>query len=444
MKRNGISYRVTVLFCSNAVLSVMGFAYRIALSRFAGAYALGLNSLVMQIYGVIVSVCISGMNTAVSALAARLEDDMTHALLKTALLLSLMLWALAALPLALFGRTLEAAFFREEGIFKTLLLMLICIFMTGIENILRSVHLGKGRASPCAASELLEQGIRFALVIALLRHIKSSDPDKVFLIMLGMTASEIVSVSFLSTSYIINFGRFKSKKKAGLLFRETASIAFPASLTAVSSSAFASFGSLMLPDLLAKYGLAREEALSVMGILNTVCIPVTMLPMAFAGAVSAVIMPEISGMAERGVSPEKLIRRAFISVGVSGAVSSFLIFMFSDSITRVVFGLTADRTVFMLLSVKAVVIFIQVVSTSALNGMMRQKKVFLFAAASEAYQLVLIILLTPVLGVRGCCLGMAAGEIMRLLLNTAEIRSILKSGGFCGGDMLKSNRTNVS
>ena len=446
MKRNSVSYRVAVLFCSNSVLQLMGFAYRMALSKYAGTYALGLNSLVMQIYGVIVSVCISGTNVAVSALAARTEDDSSGTLIGSAAIILCALWAAAVIPAVSFGRTIENVVFRESGMLKTLLLMPFCILMTGFENILKSFHIGKGRAAVCGVSETLEQGVRFALVIALIKHLRANDsPDKVFLIMLGMTASEFVSVGFLSVSYYIGFSRVKTRPKAKvpLMLRDIAVIAFPASLTAVSSTAFASAGSLILPTLLAGAGLTREEAISSVGTLNTVFVPLTMLPMAFAGAASAVIMPEISFMTERGSSPDKLIRRAFVLVGAVGFAASAVIFILSDRISARLFGVRSDRIVFLLLSIKAFVLFVQAVSTASLNGLLLQKKVLLFAVVGESYQLALILLLTPVLGIKGYCVGMAAGELLRLILNAAQIREALNNCGFYGRDMLKSNSKNT-
>lgn len=439
MKRNGISYRVMMLFCSNAILQIMGFIYRMALSRLAGAYVLGVNSLVMQIYGLMVSVCISGLSVAVTAISARLEEDEIGSLLITALISYAALWTLAALPAALLGRVIERSVIKEPGIFKTLLIMLFCIFMTGVENVLKSIHLGRGRTASCAASEMIEQGVRFALVILLLRNAFENDSsDKVFLIMLGMTLSEFVSVSFLSVSYYKLFRTNRKSKKLRFLFRETARIAFPAALTAVSSNAFASFGSLLLPGLLTGYGLIREDAINGIGVLNTVCVPVTMLPMALAGAYAAVIMPEISKMTDRGVYPRKLIRTSFLTVFAFGAFFSILIFLFSDRITTTLFAKTADRTVFAILSLKANVIFAQVLSVAVLNGLMLQKRILLFTILGEAYQLVLVLLLTPALGLNGYCAAMAAGEFIRLALNAAEIRNRSKTYGFCARNMIKS------
>ena len=73
-RRIGINARrVITLTLSNIALQALGFVYRMMLTDCAGTTALGLQSLVMQIYSIAVSVCISGLNVAVITVAARLN-----------------------------------------------------------------------------------------------------------------------------------------------------------------------------------------------------------------------------------------------------------------------------------------------------------------------------------------------------------------------------------
>ena len=65
--------RVITLTLSNIALQALGFVYRMMLADCAGTTALGLQSLVMQIYSIAVSICISGLNVAVITVAARLN-----------------------------------------------------------------------------------------------------------------------------------------------------------------------------------------------------------------------------------------------------------------------------------------------------------------------------------------------------------------------------------
>ena len=417
-----------MLFCSNALLQLMGFFYRVALSRLADASALGLNSLVMQIYGIVVSICISGVNVAVSATAARTDRGEIAGLFRSALVIYTVLFSAAAAPILLFSKQIAERALGCAGTEGTLMLMLLCIFLTGIENVLKSLHIGTKHVKQCALSELIEQAVRFALVILMLIKLEHADDAKtVFLIMLGMTASEFVSVGFLTISFRRVFGRIDPVGKAPLI-RPLAATAFPALLTAASSTVFASVGSLLLPAALIRFGMTREAALSGIGEINTAIVPLTMLPMAFIGALSAVVMPEVSSLTAAGKSPVRLIRGSLRCAAAIGAASAAIMLLFGGRIASFFFGFRPEAQLLAMLELKALVIYLQVTSVAVLNGLMRQRTVLLFAACSEAYQLALILLLTPVFGFIGYAFSLLTGELLRLLLGLGAIKDICKNG----------------
>lgn len=412
-----------MLFCSNAILQIMGFAYRIALSRTAMDSALGLNSLVMQVYQMIVSVCISGLNIAVAGFAAKLDSPSMARLFKSSFIIFTFLWLLMAVPLMIAGEGFCKTALGNGRVYPTVCIMLVCIFMTGVENILKSIHIGTKNVRQCAVSELCEQAARFLLVINLLKGLTDkSDENTVFYIMLGMVFSEFVSVGFLLTSFGRKFGLKDKGSKKGLYIREITDVGFPATLTAVASTFFASIGSLILPNALMRYGLTYNGALAQIGEMNTVCVPITMLPMAFVGALSAVLMPEIRGIVERNGSPWRLIRRAFSFVTVAGAVASLLLFVFYRSISQGMFGRSPDHALMGILIIKGMVIYLQVTSIAVLNGLLKQRTVLVFAVLGELYQLILIMLTVPVLGINGYAASMVVGEALRLACNMLSVK----------------------
>ena len=72
-KRNDFITAAGVLACGNVLLQVLGFVYRVVLSRFAGAEGLGVYRLVNSVYLVLNAGCLSGVTTACSRLSAACE-----------------------------------------------------------------------------------------------------------------------------------------------------------------------------------------------------------------------------------------------------------------------------------------------------------------------------------------------------------------------------------
>ena len=73
MKQVGESARRSALFLTgvSAVSQLLGFGYRVLLSRMIGAEVMGLYQLVMPVYSVLMSVTATGLTAAVSNLSAR-------------------------------------------------------------------------------------------------------------------------------------------------------------------------------------------------------------------------------------------------------------------------------------------------------------------------------------------------------------------------------------
>jgi len=429
MRLTGFKKKVALLACSNLLLQLMGFVYRMALTRYAGTRALGLNSLIMQIYSIVVSVCISGLSVAGTNLAARVQGSpkALKALLNKCILLYCGLWLFAALPMFLLRKDIAGAALGENGAADTLAIMLVCIFMTGVENVLKAIHMGSGMVGRCAASEICEQGVRFALVILMLIKLPhEGDAQTVFYIMLGMTCSEIVSVGFLSFSFLQSI-RALSKRYGSYESRITHAhssdilrIALPASATAMASTLFASAASLLLPSRLALYGLSRGDALSLIGVMSSVATPITFLPMAVVTALSAVLMPEVArleggGVEEQNGAASRLAQKSLRFAAVFGFCASAVIAALAPYLSRGLFGVETESILFIALGIKAAVIYPQIVATAVLNGVKKQGSVLLFAVCGELYQLLMMLLLTPVWGLYGYIAAGITGEALRLL-----------------------------
>ncbi len=425
--KNSLAYKTAVLTCSNLILQAMGFVYRMALTAYAGAEALGLNALVMQVYQVAVSVCMSGLCVAVTSVAAEADSPAAiRSLLKRSAVIFIVLWTAMAAPIFLLRRNIAAGALGDESAHSTLALMLVCILMTGFENILKSIHMGAGRVRQCAASELFEQGIRFILVILLLKNVQRDVVSQtVFLIMLGMVFSEFFSVSFLLSSFCLCFIRGKMGGRRDVRYSSILRIALPSTITALSGTVFASAGSLLLPSRLMLAGLTRTDALSIIGILSTVAVPITLLPMAAVSALSSVSMPAITKCHFSGDSARtvRIAHRMTEITGMGAVTATAAVIPFAPLISQTLFGMTTEPVVFLLLGVKAMVVYYQVASVAILNGIMRQRTVLTFAAAGEAFQLVLIVLLSsvPALNIYGYLIAMITGELLRLVCNLAAI-----------------------
>ncbi len=422
-----------ILTISNLGLQVIGFVYRMMLTRLAGTEAMGLNSLVMQIYSLAVSVCISGMNVAVVTLVGRLSSANSgsiNRLVKAAFRMYIVLFLFISVPVAIFRGGIAVRLIGDGGAANAILLVLICIFLTGIENLLKSVHIGTGRAGTTAASELIEQGARLILVFLLLKNFGAgSDTSSVILILLGMVFSEFFSIGTLLWSYSRKYS-LDSKKDMSIdehiLIRSYLAILIPATLTGIASTAFESISTLLLPSRLILAGYSRDAALSAIGLINGVAMPLVTMPMCFVLASNNIRLPEIAAAASAHDEQrlKLLIRKSLYAAAIAAFLVSLPLLPLLTKLSNIFFGIAPTQKVINLLSLKTAIIYFQITAVMILNALMKQGDVLAFALIGEFAQLLLIYVLSanPFLHIYGYIMAMIMGEGLRLVLNLFSIR----------------------
>ena len=167
----------------SAVSQVLGFFYRVVLSRLVGAEVMGLYQLIMPVCSVIMSLTAVGLTSAVSNLTSqhlalgnrKAADQTITTCLKLFFLLLLpvgvvVIWGSDAISVHLLGDA------RTQ---LGLILLIPCVALTGVENFHKHFFYGSGVVRPPAVVELLEQFVRTFAVISLLLLFLPQYPERV-------------------------------------------------------------------------------------------------------------------------------------------------------------------------------------------------------------------------------------------------------------------------
>ena len=189
---------VAVLTITGVLSQLVGFVYRIGLTRLAGAEILGLYQLILPVYSVLLSLTSVGLTTAVSNLSAwyqalgnqRAIYQVRGQAVKLFFLLALMPCSL----LLLFSDGASVYLLGDARTQLGLILLVPCLLLTGTENLQKHYFYGTGRVYPAAITELAEQVLRSLLVLALLWRLAPDTAEKAEgTIVLGMALCEVVS-----------------------------------------------------------------------------------------------------------------------------------------------------------------------------------------------------------------------------------------------------------
>lgn len=433
ISRASVFYNVSVLTVSGVLFQLLGFVYQVILSRMAGAQALGVYRLVSPVLTVVLAATLSGLRLAVTSLSAGLragrDTGRLRALVRKSMLIFFRLFLVAAVPVGIFSRFIAEHVILEGRTAKALLLIPVYVFLIGFEWTFEALFLGIGKTKYTAVSNLLEQFSKIVLVSALLLWLGHSEDygQVAFYIMLGMTLSEIPSVVWLLVSYrrrVLSQGGAQSA--AGEEPLKILPLALPVSVSAVVTNLIASASVVILPGRLIASGLSSGEALSALGVVSEMALPLITLPMVLIRAMSSVLLPTISRSISQsnGADVRRKVQKSFQATGLFVLPATAILVPLAGPLSKILYRQELEPAYVLLLAIAAVFTYFEVIASSILNGLGMQRAGMLIMIVGEGIQLLCTYYLAalPNLGIYGYIIGMILSPLAVLLLSLEAIR----------------------
>lgn len=412
-----------------SVLSqLLGFAYRVGLSRMVGAQVMGLYQLVMPVYSVLMSITAVGLTAAVSNLSARyLALDNSRAIGQTmrrcVLLFVCVMLPVAAVTVAAYD-PISVCLLGDARTQLGLILLLPCVALTGIENFHKHFFYGTGQVRPPALVELLEQFIRAGAVLGLLALFLPQNPERtVGLIVTGMILCEVFSAVTLVTLYRRRMrcvGLRGPGEPPSRLYRRMAAIALPVGATALLGNLMSAVNATLIPQRLVAAGMERGAAMSAFGVLCGMTLPMLSLPTVFLSALNLVVVPRIA----RGFAlgrMEQVRQELLRALGVVAALilpCMALVTVVGADLGLALFGQVDAGQYMVPLALATVCNSFQSILNGGLNAVERQGTAAAIALVCDVVQLGLTALLLGRVGkgMEGFVVGILVSSVLGLVL----------------------------
>ena len=424
-----------ILTVTSIVSQLLAFVYRILLSRLVGAQVLGLYQLVMPVYFVLMSLTAVGLTVAVSNLSARYHALGNHRavaqLLRRCRSAFFLLFVPPAVLMALFSDAVSVSLLGDARTRLGLLLLLPCIFFTGIENLHKHYFYGIGNVRPPAAVELAEQLIRAGAVLSLLLLFLPQNPERTLgLIVTGMVLCAIFSAATLLLLCRRHMGSPRALPGPGepsaVLNRRICAIAVPIGATSLLGNLMASANSALIPQRLVAGGMEISAAMSAFGVLFGMTMPLLFLPSAFIGALSLVLAPKLAESAalKRGAEIRRRIHTALLATSAIMLPAMALLIVLGAPIGVFLFHEPAVGGFLAPLSAGVLLSCYQAVLATSLNGVGLSKTAAHHALLCGAVQLGFTFFAVglPGVGLRGYVAGFVTSEALGALLDWLSVQ----------------------
>lgn len=310
-KSHPLVFGTIILTATGFLTRIIGFFYRIYLSRLFGEEGMGIYQLLSPVLSLSFSLTAAGYQTAISKLVAEQaarEKRPSLRPLAVGLSISLPLSLLCNLVVYRLADPIAAQLLQEPRTADMLRILSFSIPLGAIHACANGYFYGIKKAGIPSASQLLEQAVRVGCVYIIAAYsISMGKTPSISVAVLGLTVGEFFSMLVSMGAAWQHF--YKSRAARGIsvltgsrrvlgtskrLYGQLLAMALPLTANRIVLNLLQSVESVSIPARLRLYGLDNVTSLSVYGVLTGMAMPFIFFPNALTSAVAVLLLPMIS------------------------------------------------------------------------------------------------------------------------------------------------------
>lgn len=429
--KRSVRYGAFILTGANIASQLLGFVYRMLLSRFIGAEGMGLFQLIFPFYSLALALATSGICVAVSRLAAEYLALKNYAalrvLVRRAMGIFFVIFLVISAVAGFFAAPIAEHFLGDERTRLAVYALVPVIFFTGIENIHKNYLYGTKEVNPPAFSDLMEQIVRMSAVIGLLWiFLPQPDEKMLMLIVCGMLVCEVASSMFLRAVYRRRVRRLpEGGEQDAHLTRRMLAIAAPVSATNLVNNLLSSLIVILIPRMLAASGLTQSQALGEFGVLFGMAMPLFNLPSALIVGLGLVMVPKLSENLALGNYADLRHKVSRCILATSFAILPVLAVMtpLGAPLGWYMFGQRVDGAYLLPIAIGTAFSIYMAIFGSILNGLGKQNVSAMNFLIGNALELAMVVLLVRIPQVRmmGYVAAFVASTFLTFALNFYQV-----------------------
>ena len=443
-----------ILTVAGLLSRLIGFFYRIYLSRLFGEESMGIYQLISPVISLAFSLCAAGYQTAVSKLSAELAakagspfDSATKKPLWIAIGISL--------PLSLACSFVVHALASPIGIFllkepRTIPLLRIISFsfpFVGIHACINGWFYGMKKAGLPSAAQLIEQLTRVGCVyLVTAKDIAVGNTPNISVAVLGLTLGEFVSMTFAIITFLPFCRERVIHKPANPNHRHDRSgfpcqflypaltkglldTALPLTANRLVLTFLGSAESVAIPEMLRRYGYDIPTSLAVYGVLTGMALPLIFFPNALTGSMAVMLLPMISENHCLGnsVKVRSLTWQSLKYCALLGSICLITFVLLGPFLGACLFHSHLAGECIRTLGFICPFLYLDTALSSILQGLGKATTLFFINVISLGVRLLFVYGMVPIYGLKGYLWGMLAGQLLLSLLFLLCLRYTLRT-----------------
>ncbi|MBP3619299.1 MAG: oligosaccharide flippase family protein [Clostridia bacterium] len=405
---------------------MLGFFFRIFLSRTIGAEALGLYQVALSVFMVLLTVVSSGFTLIISRMTAgyRVGSDRKAigSLVSTCAIIGLVVSVFLCLVIFVF-RNLFQNLFTDENCINILIILLPSLVFSAIYSVFRGAMWGNDNYFGLCVSELVEQIVKIVICVLLLASGMSAIQNAMS-VAWSFTFSCFVSSVFVVLLYFVYGGKINKPTK---IYKSVLKQSAPITAVRVIASFTQPLIALILPAQLVLAGYTSNQAMGLYGIAMGMTFPILFLPSALIGSLATALVPDIS-MAMVQNDNKHIEGRVKSSLTFAMFVSFLIVPVFvaiGDKFGILLYNEVLSGTLLQMSAWIMIPMGITNITSAILNSVGMEVKSFVNYVVGGVFMFLSIICLTRYIGINALILGMGGSSVISASLNILMLKKKL-------------------
>ena len=395
-----------VLAFSGICAKTFDFAFRTYYSVKLGAEGVGLLALGFGLHGVMLTVATAGLGVATSKIVSEYLEQREYGAVRQSMKIAV--YGVACLSLIIIlltfiGADAIAEYVLGDARISTGLCCLApSILFMGISYCLKGYFYAARKAWIPAGSEFLEQGVKFAAISTLLAiFLPRGISYGCAAVFAGISIGEFSSCMYLTLFFLRETVSMKKGERCRGIPLAIIKISFPSMLSSFAGSALRMQEEVWIVSAFKGYGMSHSGAVSSLGIIYGMVMPMLVFPLTLAGSVTTLLVPEI---ARRNTLTDKsrligLVKRVY-RAGVMAGIAVLVVFeIFAKPLTGFLYHDVSIAEWVRVLAWLCPVMFADSLSCAMLNGLGKQFSLLFYSISDSLIRLVLIFAFIPKIGI---------------------------------------------
>lgn len=413
-----------VLIAASLVTRIMGFIYRIFLTRIIGAEGIGLFQLVFPLLSLVLTFVTAGLPVAISKLVAealvqgdrvrvrRILRVSTAVIATMAVLFTILMWVLRGF--------VQSHWLTDPRAYPTYLAMIPIVGVIAVSSIYRGYFQGLQDMAPPAWASIVEQTVRIASVWVLAAYfVQFSLAYAAAAAMLGMLLGELSGMIFMIISYqrrgrlsiVLPDAPLRSLETTRKTLHAIVEVAGPVTLSRLIWSLIYAIEPVLVTRSLWLAGVAKQGATALYGQYGGMALPLLVFPTVITGSLAVNLVPSVSEAMAGETRDDRRVRlrvaQSWRVTAIVGFPTTVVLTLFATPLCRVIYHEPSVGPILALMAPAGFLLYLQAPFAGVLQGLNKAGLAMMNSVVGGLLRLALIYVLAsrPHLGIYGVAIA---------------------------------------